>query len=166
MLQPVRIRTWAPRGETPIQHPWDRRDRLSVIAAISVSPVRHRLGLHHQIHQQNIRGPLMDDFLNSLHRQLRRRIILVWDRLGAHRSSRAHLEQTRRDGFEFEWLPAYAPELDPVEQCWNHAKCTDLANLIPNDLGELQDALANSLESQRRNPDLLRSYFQFAGLDL
>jgi len=166
MLQPVRIRTWAPRGETPIQHAWDRRDRLSVIAAISVSPVSHRLGLHNQIHRQNIRGPLMDDFLNSLHRQLRRRIILVWDRLGAHRSSRAHLEQTHRDWFQFEWLPAYAPELDPVEQCWNHAKCTDLANLIPNDLGELHDALANSLETQRRNPDLLRSYFEFAGLGL
>jgi hypothetical protein len=56
--------------------------------------------------------------------------------------------------------------LDPVEQCWNHAKCTDLANLIPNDVAELHEALANSLETQRRNPDLLRSYFQFAGLDL
>ena len=166
MLQPVRIRTWAPRGETPIQHAWDRRDRLSVIAAISVSPVSHRLSLHHEIHHQNIRGPLMDDFLTSLHQQLRRRIILVWDRLGAHRSSRAHLEQTHGNWFEFEWLPAYAPDLDPVEQCWNHAKCTDLANLIPNDIDELREGVASSLETQGRNPDLLQSYFQFAGLDL
>jgi putative transposase len=139
---------------------------LSVIGAISVSPVRHRLGLHDQIHHTNIRGPLMDDFLHSLHRQLDRRIILIWDRLGAHRSSRAHLEQTHGDWFEFEWLPPYAPELDPVEQCWNHAKCTDLANLVPNDIDELHQAVANSLEAQRRNPDLLRSYFEFAGLDL
>lgn len=166
MLQPVRIRTWAPRGETPLQHVWDRRDRLSVIAAISISPVNHRLGLHNEIHRQNIRGPLMNDFLKALHHQLRRRIILVWDRLNVHRSSRAHLEQTHGDWFEFEWLPAYAPELDPVEQCWNHAKCTDLAHLIPNDIDELQKALANSLETQRRNPNLLHAYFKFAGLDL
>jgi transposase len=166
MLQPVRVRTWAPRGETPIQHAWDRRDRLSVIAAISVSPISHRLGLHDRIHRTNIRGPLMDEFLKSLHRQLRRQIILVWDRLGAHRSSRAHLERTHGSWFQFEWLPAYAPELDPVEQCWNHAKCTDLANLVPNDIDDLHQAVAHSLENQRRNPDLLRSYFNFAGLTL
>lgn len=166
MLQPVRVRTWAPRGETPIQHAWDCRDRLSVIAAISVSPVRHRLRLHDQIHYQNICGPLMDDFLVSLHRQLRRRIILIWDRLGVHRSSKAHLEQAHGNWFEFEWLPAYAPELDPVEQCWNHAKRVDLANLVPNDIDELHNAVARSLETQGRNPDLLRSYFRFAGLDL
>jgi transposase len=166
MLQPVRLRTWAPRGETPIQHAWDRHDRLSVIAAISVSPGRHCLGLHDQIHHQNICAPLMDKFLSSLHRQLRRRIILVWDRLGVHRSSRAHLEHSHGDWFEFEWLPPYAPELDPLEQCWNHAKCADLANFVPDDIDDLREALADSLDSQRRNPDLLRSYFQFAGLDL
>ncbi len=31
MLQPVRGWTWAPSGHTPIQHAWDRHDRLSVI---------------------------------------------------------------------------------------------------------------------------------------
>lgn len=166
MLQPNRTRTWAPRGETPIQHAWDRRDRLSVIAAISISPVRHRLGLHEEIHEHNICEPLMDAFLHALHRQLQRRIILVWDRLNVHRSARAHLERRHGDWFEFEWLPAYAPELDPVEQCWNHAKCTDLANFVPDDIDQLHDALSASLDRQRRNPDLLRSYFQFAGLDL
>ena len=108
----------------------------------------------------------MDEFLRGLHRQLRRRIILVWDRSPVHRSSRAHLEQAHRDWFELEWLPPYAPELDPVEQCWNHAKCCDLANFVPADVDELQRLLADSLETQRHNPSLLRSYFEFAGLDL
>jgi hypothetical protein len=32
-----------------------------------------------------------------------------------------------------EWLPAYAPDLNPVEQVWNHSKYTDLVNLAPED---------------------------------
>lgn len=46
MLQPVVRRTWAPRGQTPIQHSRDGRDRLSVISAISMAPRRRRLGLY------------------------------------------------------------------------------------------------------------------------
>ena len=32
---------------------------------------------------------------------------------------------------DVEWLPAYAPDLNPVEQVWNRCKYTDLANHIP-----------------------------------
>lgn len=46
MLQPVVRRTWAPAGQTPIHYTWDRHDRLSVIAAITVSPKQHRLDVY------------------------------------------------------------------------------------------------------------------------
>ena len=59
MLQPVVRRTWAPEGETPIHYSWDRRERLSVISAISVSAKRRRLGLYFYIHDHNI---VTDDF--------------------------------------------------------------------------------------------------------
>ncbi len=55
MLQPVVRRTWAPRGCTPVQKSWDRRDRLSVECALTVSPRRRCLGLYFQIHSHNIR---------------------------------------------------------------------------------------------------------------
>ena len=58
MLQPVVRRTWAPKGETPIQYSWDRHDRLSVIAGITVSPVRCRLGLYFQIHSDPLILPI------------------------------------------------------------------------------------------------------------
>ena len=44
-LQPVNRRTWAPRGETPVQRAWDRYDRLSVIGAVALSPTRRRISL-------------------------------------------------------------------------------------------------------------------------
>ena len=33
MLQPLRRRTWAPSGQTPLQDAWDRHDRLSVVGS-------------------------------------------------------------------------------------------------------------------------------------
>ena len=73
MLQPVRRRTWAPRGQTPIQKVWGRHARLSVISAMTVSPQKRRLGLYFQIHYENIRAPYIVDFLTGLHRHLRRK---------------------------------------------------------------------------------------------
>src|SRR5205807_917128 len=50
LLIPTVVRTWAPQGETPIhRHRQGRRDKLSVISGISVSPKRRRLSLYSQI---------------------------------------------------------------------------------------------------------------------
>ena len=65
-----------------------------------------------------------------------------------------------------EWLPAYAPELNPDEQVWNHAKYTDLANFIPDDVLHLGHTLADSLRRTRSQQNLLRSFFKHARLSL
>ena len=54
----------------------------------------------------------------------------------SERSAAAH----RPDWIQFEWLPAYAPELNPVEQCWNRTKYSDLPNFIPDDIDHLGTA--------------------------
>ena len=54
MLQPVRRRTWAPSGQTPVQRVWDRHDRLSGVGLISVSPRRHRLSLFFHLVPKNV----------------------------------------------------------------------------------------------------------------
>src|SRR6516164_3708428 len=48
MLIPNLVRTWAPAGQTPIhRHRQGRRDKISVISGISLSPRRHRLSLYY-----------------------------------------------------------------------------------------------------------------------
>jgi hypothetical protein len=42
-------------GKTPVLRHLDRRDRVSAISAISVSPRRNRLNLFFQLHLKNIR---------------------------------------------------------------------------------------------------------------
>jgi transposase len=166
MLQPVVRRTWAPQGQTPIQYSWDRHDRLSVISALTRSPVYCRLGLYFQIHRQNITFEQVMAFITMLHQHLRRKFILVLDRYSAHRKAVRLLQSKHPDWFEVTWLPAYAPELNPVEMLWNHTKYADLANFIPEDIDDLHQAVACSIANTRLERRLIRSFFRYARLDL
>jgi transposase len=166
MLQPVARRTWAPKGKTPIQYSWDRHDRLSVISAITLSPVRQQLGLCFQIHNHNVTSVEVMAFLTMIHRRLRRKFILVLDRLNAHRKAVRLLQAAHPDWFEVVWLPAYAPELNPVEMVWNRTKYTDLANFIPEDVHALYQAVTASLANTSTQQNLIRSFFQHAKLEL
>lgn len=166
MLQPVVRRTWAPTGQTPIQYSWDRHDRLSVISAITASAIRRRFGLYFHIYPQNIHSEEAVVFLEHLHRHLGRTFILVLDRYSVHRKAVRVLREEHPDWFDVEWLPAYAPELNPAEGIWNHAKYADLANFIPEDVDELYDAVTTSIGGIRSNQDLICSFFEHAELKL
>ena len=166
MLQPLRRRTWAPCGQTPIQHAWDRRDRLSAICALSVSPLQRRIGLYFQLFPHNIRTPQVVYFVRDLHRHLRRQVILVWDRWNVHRSAARQLTEHGCRWIRFEWLPAYAPDLDPVEAVWNFTKYNDLANFIPDDVDHLRTAIHESIACQCTDADRKRSYFRSAKLKM
>jgi len=166
MLQPVRRRTWAPRGQTPVQKSWDRHDRLSVISAITIAPRRSRLGVYFRIHGHNIHADDVIAFLRQVHRHLRRKIILVLDRWSVHRAAVRRLEKICCPWMQVEWLPAYAPELNPVEQIWNHTKYADLANYIPQDIEDLRSEVEHSLTRKHSRSSLLRSFFKHAQLAL
>jgi len=164
MLQPVVRRTWAPRGETPVLDCWDRHDRLSVISALSLSPQRRRLGLYFDIVDHNIATDDFVQFVEQLVIRIGRPIVLVLDRWPVHRSGARKIQARFGRRVQVEWLPPYAPELNPTEQVWNHTKYADLANFIPDDVLELGRAVAGSLRSKSKNQSLLRSFFQHAEL--
>jgi transposase len=163
MLQPLRRRTWAPRGQTPLQYAWDRRDRFSVLGALSLAPWALRIGMYFRLYDHNICAADVVEFIKQIHRQLGRPLILVWDRWSVHRSAAKQLAQY--DWVEIEFLPAYAPDLNPVEALWNHTKYSDLANFIPHDANDLRASLNESLTTQRRDPQLKYSFFRFAKLN-
>jgi transposase len=166
MLQPVCRRTWAPSGQTPIQRAWDRHDRLSAVAFIALSPVCHRLSLYFHLQLQNIDAYVMIWLLWLLHRRYRRQVVIVWDRLNVHRSAAAYFKKHHPTWFRFEYLPAYAPKLNPVEQCWNHTKYADLPNFIPKDIEHLSETIKSHLVQQSTNQKLLRSFFAYSKLKL
>jgi len=155
---------WAPTGHTPIQRVWNRHDRITALAAVTRAPWASRLGLYYELLDHNARAADFVRFLREIHLHLRRPLILVCDRLPAHRAA---VRQLLEDGVQWltvEWLPAYAPDLDPVEDVWNQSKYADLANVIPNDIHELREALDQLLETYRHQPNRLHSFFRAAHL--
>jgi len=166
MLQPVVRRTWALKGHTPIHKSWDRRDRLSAISAITVSPRRRRMELYFSLRDHNIVHEDFEAFAANLIRQKQRRMILVIDRWSVHRAAAKRLLKRFKRRLMIEWLPPYAPELNPVEQVWSRSKYVDLANYIPVDVEALGRAVRGSLRRTRGRADLLRSFFEHAKLKL
>ena len=96
-----------------------------------------------------------------------RRVILLWDRLNAHHSRvmRSYLAG-QRDWLTTEWLPTYAPELNPVEFLWGNVKGKELANLAVEDTLDVVDALRLGLARARRQASLGSAFLRHAGLSL
>ena len=166
MLQPVVRRSWAPRGQTPILRQWDRRDRLSTISALTVSARRQRFNLYWALHPHNIRSAEVLGFLKELRRHLPRGFILVWDRGRPHRAKDVQLWLADRKHIDVEWLPPYAPDLNPVECVWSRTKDGDLANFAADNISALEHAVATSLCRTQSRRDLFQGFFQGAELKL
>jgi transposase len=94
------------------------------------------------------------------------RILLVLDRWNPHRTAVRQLQALLHRRLQLEWLPPYAPDLNPAEQLWNHTKYADLANFVADDLHHLGRRVGLSLYYQSRRSTLLRSFFKTAKLRL
>lgn len=165
MLQPVRRSTWAPVGETPVHDAWDRRDRLSVLSALTLSPRRRHVGLFFDAWGHNIAAAEVLVMLRFLRRRFPQGYLLVLDRWQVHRSAVKQL-LGRTSKVDFEWLPAYAPDLNPVEQVWQRGKHVDLPNFVPDDAEHLRVEVEGSISGMAKEQAVLRSFFAWAGLKL
>jgi transposase len=163
LLIPPLQRTWAPRGQTPVLRHRYRRDKLSVISAITVSPKRRRLGLYYQFYDDNVTQLDMAAFLRDLLRHLRQPVILLWDQAAQHKGDPIRAVCHDHPRLQLEYLPAYAPELNPDEFVWRQAK-QHLTNNCPDELDTLFDQVSTVLAMIANSPDRLQACIQHADL--
>jgi transposase len=159
-LTPTVRRTLAPRGETPVLAAWDRRDRLSAISAITVSPVAARPNLFFEVFDHTVHAEQVVAFLADLHRRLGP-VTVVWDRGAIHDKSglvRAWL--AGHPGVVTEKFPGYAPDLNPDEGVWGWTKYGRLSNLAADDTDELWDHVIEELITVKFSPRLLRGFIR------
>ena len=166
LMAPVLQRTWSPVGKTPILSQRTRaHQKVSAIAALSMAPDRRRLRLLFRLHRDiNIDGPVVTDFLRQLLRQLPGSLMLIWDRWSVHRSQSVTTWRCGQPRLMVEWLPPYAPELNPVEQVWGYLKCHPLANWAPPDSATLATVARAHGRALQRQPSLLRAFCQHTPL--
>jgi transposase len=165
MLMGTVVRTWGPRGQTPVFRYHYRHDKVSVISGLSVSPRRHRVGLYFQVHLKNIERPDVCEFLKHLLRHLPGIVVLLWDRGGIHKGDpmRAFLEQHPR--LKVEYFPGDAPELNPDEGVWNQTKKA-LANGRPDTVNELRQFILEELCKLSQSQSHLRACIHESELPL
>ena len=78
--RPHRCRTWAPRGQTPILEFNFNWKSLSAVAGLTF------LSFYFRLYAGAVKSPQVIDFLQALMQRIRKPLLLVWDRLPAHRS--------------------------------------------------------------------------------
>lgn len=143
-------------GCTPLLRHSYRREKISVIGGLTVSPTRQRLGLYVRFHIHNITGTEVIGFLRHLLQHLRGPVVLVWDGGKIHKREdvKTFLWRTRR--LHVYPFPSYAPELNPVEQVWTHGK-RDLSNSVHEKLDQLGTHVRRSLRRVGNSQQLLRA---------
>ena len=165
--QPVVRRTWAPRGETPVLiHTGGHWKRLSIAGALAFRWDGRRTRFFFQTRAGTYTDLALITFLRALRRHFpRQRIVLIWDGLGGHKSRvMARYLAGQRAWLTVEPLPAYAPELNPIEQVWGNVKTRELANVCAPDLAALRPPLRAGFARVRRQPQLAFAFLQHAGL--
>jgi len=146
LLIPTVLRTWAPRGQTPVVRHRYKRDKVSVISGVSVSPQRQRLNLYYRLHPlRNIGQVEVCEFLRYLLRHLRGPVIVLLDNSNTHKGAPLRELQRRQPRLDAEYFPSYAPQLNPDEAVWSLAKRA-LANGRPDDVIELCVDVAQALD--------------------
>ena len=167
-LNPLVRRSWAPKGKTPMLPSWGRhRDKVSVIAALSVAPTLRRLGLYWLADPKHyITAETVVKFLRALLKHLRGRVIVVWDGGTNHKGELIRALCASQPRLHLERLPAYAPNLNPVEFVWSHLKYARLPNFVPESLAHLDQTVCSPPAKRRTNPRLAQSLWHGSKLPL
>lgn len=162
-LLPAAIRTYAPRGQTPVLEVFQTRDHLSVMSGITPHGWLFTMTRDDSLNSlDSIR------FLKHLHSRTDRKLLVIWDGSPIHRSKevKMFLANGAAKQIHLERLPAYAPDLNPDEGTWQHLKRVELRNVCCSDLGHLRRELDLAIIRLRRKPYLIQSFFNQAGLSL
>ncbi len=164
----LRRTSLAPAGNTPLLRVRAKhRQKVSVVGALLRSV---RSGRGQLVHETFV-DRYVDDFFYAeflqerVMRATRRPVLLVQDNAPLHRGpcTQEVIEDfyPRLTVYQF---PAYAPELNPMEQVWTWSKHHELANFVPEDLDQLAIATEYAIETAEHDQQRLQSFFAAAKL--
>jgi transposase len=135
--------------------------QLETLSAVAGATFRN---FYFQPHPGSIRTPQVVEFLDALRRQVRGPLLAIWDRLPAHRSALVRRSvEASRGRIAAGFLPACAPELNPVESLRGYWKPHEPANVCPKEFGQLGAVARMALKNIKRKR-LIGAFWQRAEL--
>lgn len=155
-LLPLLGHTWAPCGQTPVVVEQAGRAHLSLIAAIAPNGRLYVAGQDQPFTSEDIVW-----FLNKLCSRYRKRdLLVIWDGASIHRSETVKALLRAKPGrIHLERLPAYSPELNPVELVWSQLK-RSLKNQVFTSIEELGVAVLEQITLLGKDPKLVQAFFR------
>jgi transposase len=158
--------TWAPAGCAPVLKRLSKRREVSSLIALTapLDGTQPRLYARHFL--DTIHGEEVIVGLRYFRARIGRPLIIVWDHLAAHRARIVTDFVARHPAdFRIEWLPGYAPELNPEEPCNNAVKLA-MVNATPESIDALRALARVNFVRLGRKPQMLEHFFQYAGLSV
>ena len=155
-LLPMAVRTYAPRGQTPVLRVKLTRDHLSASGGITEEG-----RIFMQVQERAYRSEDVVRFLRLLLRKVSGKLLVIWDGSPIHRAEviKQFLRSKEGKRLHLERLPGYAPDLNPQEQVWNLLKRRELKNLCCRDLAHLGQELVRAKERLRHRRESLQRCF-------
>lgn len=152
----VQGKTWAPIGQTPVVNVPGQRQGISAASAVSAKGAFWFATYHGALN-----GESFVELLKKLMHRRKKPLRLVLDGLPAHKTKAVKTYIASTQGrLTLHILSGYAPELNPDELVWSHAKRTGNARR-PLQKGEkLELRVAAQLAEIGKNPKLVRSFFR------
>jgi transposase len=137
--------------------------RREVSSIVAITPDGRLYARHFRT---SISSETVISALRSFRRQIGTPLLVVWDRLNAHRSklTSAFIAAHPQD-FAVAYLPAYAPELNPEEQCNAFVKRA-MENALPGSVADLHRLARREFARLQRRPEMIVRFFRHAGLSV
>src|SRR6478752_9002935 len=152
----VHGKTWAKKGQTPVIDRPGQRQSISAASAVSAKGA-----FWFATYSGALTGELFVELLKQLMRKRRKPVRLIVDGLPAHKKAIVKEYVASAAGkLTLHFLPGYAPDLNPDELVWSHAKRTGVAR-SPLKAGEkLQCRVDDQLQAIADDSALVRSFFK------
>jgi transposase len=158
-------RTYGLKGKTPVVKTTGQRQKVNAISAVSAKG-----GFWSQIYTGMFNAGRFVEFLKAFRRGGRGKVFLVVDGHPSHRAKvvaadvaacRGQLELHFPFGrLRAEWLPPYAPDLNPDEFVWQYAKTNGVAKKPLKENESLKQRVETDLAAIKAKPKLVRSFFR------
>jgi len=148
-------RTYGLKGQTPVVKTSGQRQKVSAISAVNAQG-----GFWSQVYTGMLNAGRFVQFLKDFRRGGRGKVFLVVDGHPSHRAKTvAAYVAGSRGKLELHFLPPYAPDLNPDEFVWQHAKTNGVAKKPLQQNESLQQRVASDLSAIQAKPKLVRSFF-------
>ena len=143
-------RLWARRGQRVTALRQTQYDYLYVVGAVCP-----QTGQAEAILAPHMNTDVMNAFFGEFAQTIAQdvHVVMIWDGAGFHRSHRLQIPHN----ITVIPLPAYSPELNPIENLWHYLRSHHWSNRTYRDYDDLMQAAITAWQASALNPEIIQS---------